>query len=133
MTYALDTNIIVDCVNAEAVVLNQFQNAVENKLPVVIPATVDYEVLRGFYHIGSTRKQNHYGTMRRKCPVVEVNSKIWDCAASLWAKLRKTGRDIGDADTIIAAHCIISGYTLVTHNTKHFEGIDGLQITDWNS
>jgi len=45
--------------------------------------------------------------------------------------LRKTGKTICDADILIAAHCIVNGYTLITHNTKHFENIEGLLLENW--
>jgi len=35
------------------------------------------------------------------------------------------------ADIIIAACCMENGYTLVTHNTKHFIDISGLLMDDW--
>jgi len=131
MTYALDTNTIVDFINGDLAVLTQFRNTVKNKVPMVIPSVVDYEITRGFYHTRSAYKENSYGKMRLNCPVVDVNAEIWDCAASLWAKLRKAGRTIGDADILIAAHCITNGYTVITHNTKHFADIDGLKMEDW--
>jgi predicted nucleic acid-binding protein len=33
--------------------------------------------------------------------------------------------------TMIAAHALESKLTLVTHNTRHFEQIDGLVLEDW--
>ena len=34
-------------------------------------------------------------------------------------------------DLLIAATAVAHNAILVTHNTKHFEGIDGLQLEDW--
>ena len=131
MTCALDTNIIIDFINGEPLALTHFHNAVKSKMTMVIPIVVDYEVIRGFCHTRSYYKENTYSKMRLHCPVVEVNSKIWNRAASIWATLRKAGQAIGDADIIIAAHCIENGYTLVTHNEKHFKHINDLQLVDW--
>ena len=50
MTYALDTNIIIDYLNGITEVMTRFRNVAKNKTPIIIPAIVDYEVLRGFYH-----------------------------------------------------------------------------------
>lgn len=41
------------------------------------------------------------------------------------------GRPIGLIDTLIAASCVVNGHTLITRNTKHFEGIPGLKIEAW--
>ena len=129
--YALDTSIIVDYLNGKLSVMAQFHNAAKNKAPMVIPSVVDYETMRGFYHTPSSRKEANYSRMRHNCPVIEVNADIWDCAASIWAKLRKSGRSVGDADILIAACCILNGYTLVTHNAKDFKHIEELQMVDW--
>ena len=111
--------------------MTRFRNVAKNKTPIIIPAIVDYEVLRGFYHTPSRHKETTYDKLRMNCPVIEVNTMIWNCAASIWAKLRKQGHTIGDADIIIAAFCIVNDYTLVTHNIKHFTNIDGLSVEDW--
>ena len=131
MTYALDTNIIIDFINGEPLALTHFHSAVKSKTTMVIPIAVDYEASRGFYHTKSAYIENTYGKLRLHCPVVEVNAKVWGRAASTWATLRKAGQTIGDADIIIAAHCIINGYTLVTRNAKHFKHINDLLLADW--
>ena len=44
---------------------------------------------------------------------------------------RRSGTPIGELDTHIAAHALAEGLTLVTHNTRHFDQVPGLQIEDW--
>ena len=131
MTYALDTNIIIDILNKNSSLVKQFNDYVINNTIMVIPSAVDYEISKGFYHTPSPRKEAVYNNMRLNCPVIEVNKDIWDCTAKLWANLRKSGFAVGDFDILIAAYCIINGYTLVTHNTRDFINITGLQIVDW--
>jgi len=131
VTYALDTNIIIDFLNREPSIIKQFNKTAISKTSMVIPSIVDYEVLRGFYHTPAPRKEAIYQIIRINCPVVEVNAAIWKRAASIWAMLRKTGHSIGDADILISAFCIENDYTLITHNTKHFKDINGLLLNDW--
>ena len=38
---------------------------------------------------------------------------------------------IGILDTMIAAHALQLGLTLVTHNQKHFRRVRGLEVVDW--
>jgi predicted nucleic acid-binding protein len=53
--------------------------------------------------------------------------------ASVVLARKKIGRPIGIADAQIAAIAVTAGLTLATRNTKDFEGIDGLKLTDpWN-
>ena len=133
MICALDANIIIDFLSREPSVVQHFDKTAISGVGMVIPSVVDYEVLRGFCHTPSPRKEAVYHNMRINCPVVEVNSAIWACAASLWASLRRTGRTVGEVDILIAAYCVENKYTLITHNTKHFTNIRGLSIADWTN
>jgi tRNA(fMet)-specific endonuclease VapC len=49
----------------------------------------------------------------------------------LASKLVAKGRPIGSYDTLIAAHAVALGLTLVTNNEKHFGHVDGLKIETW--
>ncbi len=44
---------------------------------------------------------------------------------------RRSGTPVGEPDTQIAAHALAEGLLLVTHNTRHFVQVPGLQIEDW--
>jgi tRNA(fMet)-specific endonuclease VapC len=45
--------------------------------------------------------------------------------------LERVGTPIGVNDLHIAAHARSEGLTLVTHNAREFERVNGLQIEDW--
>ena len=47
------------------------------------------------------------------------------------ADLRKKGTPIGTMDMLIAAHARSENLIVVTHNTREFERIEGLQLEDW--
>lgn len=47
------------------------------------------------------------------------------------AALEKQGTPIGSLDTMIAAHALSLGVTLVTNNTREFERVAKLKIVDW--
>lgn len=46
-------------------------------------------------------------------------------------RLQQIGMPLEDYDLLIGAAAIAKGLTLVTHNVKHFERIEGLVIEDW--
>jgi tRNA(fMet)-specific endonuclease VapC len=58
-----------------------------------------------------------------------------DLAATMFgtvrAQLEVRGTPIGAYDLQIAAIAISNNLTLITHNTREFERVDGLQIEDW--
>jgi tRNA(fMet)-specific endonuclease VapC len=45
--------------------------------------------------------------------------------------LARRGEPIGTFDTLIAAHALSSGLTLVTNNTRHFNRVSGLKLANW--
>jgi tRNA(fMet)-specific endonuclease VapC len=47
------------------------------------------------------------------------------------AALRRGGTPIGGFDTLIAAHALVTGATLVTANAKHFGRVAGLASESW--
>ena len=66
----------------------------------------------------------------------QIPALPWTAAAAdayglLKVQLQSTGRPIGELDTQIAAHALAEGLILVTHNTRHFDRIAGLQLEDW--
>jgi len=47
------------------------------------------------------------------------------------ASLEKAGTPIGSMDTLIAAHAVSLGVTLVTSNTRDFRRVRSLIVVDW--
>jgi len=45
--------------------------------------------------------------------------------------LERAGTPIGPLDTLIAAHALALGATLVTNNTSEFRRVKGLKVEDW--
>jgi tRNA(fMet)-specific endonuclease VapC len=55
-----------------------------------------------------------------------------DCYADIQDRLTRAGTRIGDFDTLIAAHAIAAGATLVTNNTRHFAQVGApLVLANW--
>lgn len=63
--------------------------------------------------------------------VLGWTSSAADCYGIIAAQLHKAGQGIGQMDTMIAAHALVTGLILVSHNTRHFERIAGLKLEDW--
>ena len=68
--------------------------------------------------------------------VVRVPALPFDVAAAtaygrLRASLASRGTPIGPLDTLIAAHALSLGATLVTNNLREFRRVEGLIIEDW--
>jgi tRNA(fMet)-specific endonuclease VapC len=63
--------------------------------------------------------------------VVPFGTEAADRFGRLSAALASKGTPIGTLDTMIAAHALALGVTLVTHSRKHFGRVRGLRLADW--
>jgi tRNA(fMet)-specific endonuclease VapC len=130
MTYALDSNIVSYLIRNDEAVKDQYVLAVTNGNRCVIPLMVYYEVKRGLLSKDAHNRMRLFEGLCDYLNVEELTTADMDTAAALY-EARRRGATVFDSDLIIAAQCITRGYTLVTHNVRHFEGIDKLQIVDW--
>ena len=131
MTYALDSNIVSYLLKDNDVVYSHYISALENDSPCVIPLIVYYEVRRGLKSSGATVQMQLFDSLCSDLGVCDLTAKDIDTAADIYADRKRRGIMIDDADLLIAAQAITRGYTLVTHNVRHFENIDGLKFVDW--
>jgi len=133
MKYALDTNIVFRYMKNELPLVQNVDDALAVNHKLYIPKMVDYEVRRGFklMHQPSHRKELVYELLIQRCPVVEIDTIVWERAADVYKELYRKGFTVGELDILIAAICLTNDLILVTNNTKDFENIDGLVIIDW--
>lgn len=84
----------------------------------------------------SGRPEQNRGALEQFLLSLEVMSFDLDATAS-YGRIRATlewrGTPIGPLDTLIAAHALSLGVTLVTNNTREFERVPGLQTEDWTA
>ncbi len=131
MKYYLDTNIIIYALNGRyPAVMQHFQQI--PAMAVVIPAVVLAEIEYG------ARKSHDYGkTMAlyqqflSYFTVEPFTARATADYGRIRAELEKRGQVIGANDLLIAATVKSANGILVTHNTREFARIDGLQIEDW--
>ena len=69
--------------------------------------------------------------IREIFPVVDITPAIMECFGELKAKLSSQGVSVDDLDLMIGATALTLGYTIVTNNTRHFEKVPGLSLTNW--
>ena len=129
--YALDTNIISFILKENPNVLSHVRQELKARNKLIIPPLAYYEVRRGLLSVDTPVLTPAFNRFCAKIPVGKMSNSELDEAARIYAALKKKGRLIEDADILIAAYCIVNGYTLVTNNTKHFENVDNLLREDW--
>ena len=63
--------------------------------------------------------------------VVPFDQAAADRFAVVAAALARKGQPIGSFDTLLAAHALSLGLTVVTNNTKHFRRVPRLKVENW--
>ena len=112
------------------VVYSRYFDALAQGNTCVIPLMVYYEVKRGLKAKDATRKMRSFEDICIALGITDLTAADMDTAADIYAERRRKGT-IDDSDLLIAAQCLTRGYTLITNNTRHSDGIDGLLIEDW--
>ncbi|MCL2604527.1 MAG: PIN domain-containing protein [Defluviitaleaceae bacterium] len=136
LTYTLDTNTISYLLRGEGNVEKHYINEIiEYGNNYTIPGIVYYEIERWLRYKPTKMTRsfaqffiNLYNNVRDKS---EITHGIWEKAIEIYIELKQKGQLIGDADILIAAYCVVNGYTLVTNNTNDFIRINGIKLTNW--
>jgi predicted nucleic acid-binding protein len=131
MIYALDTNIVSYILKKDESVVGRLKAEIDEGNYIVIPPIVYYEVRRGLLASGAVTKAAAFEVFFADLSIDDIDRDTLEMAAVEYARLRKLGVSVGDADLFIAEYCVKNGYTLVTNNTKHFEVIENLKYTNW--
>jgi tRNA(fMet)-specific endonuclease VapC len=63
--------------------------------------------------------------------VLPLDNEVARAVGRVRALLRRTGKPIGDLDSLIAGHALALGLVLVTHNMREFARIAELKVEDW--
>ncbi|WP_346291250.1 type II toxin-antitoxin system tRNA(fMet)-specific endonuclease VapC [Sphaerothrix gracilis] len=133
MRYLLDTNVCVVYLNGRSSLVRDRLLATPTE-EIAVCSVVKAEL---FY--GAFRSNNPKRTLERQQAFLScfVSLSFQDEAALLAgeirAKLASAGTPIGFYDLQIAAIAVVNNLTLVTHNTREFERVDGLQLEDWEA
>lgn len=99
---------------------------------IALPAVTVYELEVGISKSTSPQKrQAQLAELLEQVTVIDFTQKEARAAAGIRADLKRKGIPIGPMDTLIAGTAVANGMTLVTHNTKEFERVEGLRLTDW--
>jgi tRNA(fMet)-specific endonuclease VapC len=82
---------------------------------------------------GSKRLHRMIDTLIASVEPVPFDSSAAAMFGRVRAHLEAKGKPIGALDTLIAAHALALGLTLVTDNTKHFSRVDALRTESWSA
>jgi len=128
--YILDTNTLIYYFKGMGSVADKLLR--HPPRDIAIPSIVLYKLEVGLAKSKEPEKRRgQLETLTDLVAILPLGAKEAQSAATIRASLEKVGTPIGPMDTLIAGTALANQGTLVTHNTKEFSRVDGLQITDW--
>ena len=130
MKYVLDTNTLIYFFKGLGNVSDRLLSIPPAEIG--IPAIVLYELEVGIGKSGTSKKRKtQLKEFISSVNIISFGYEEAGCAANIRIKLERKGVPIGPYDILIAASALAERGTLVTHNLKEFERVEGLIIEDW--
>lgn len=133
MNYLLDTNILIYLIKNRPPEVATRIDALPQDDTLGMSFVTWAELLKG-----AERSSRKAGVLRRldglakQVPVhYPQGAAICQHYAEQFTRLKDAGTPIGANDLWIACHALAEDATLVTHNTREFERVEGLRLADW--
>lgn len=129
MRYLLDTDTISFALRGQG----RVGEALRRRSPseVCTSSVVAGELELGIARRGSRKLRRELDALYSGLEVIPYDLEAARRYGRLAAVLLDQGVPIGVEDTMVAAHALSLGLTLVTHNRKHFDRVKGLRVVDW--
>ena len=131
MRYLLDTNICIYLIRKRPPkVLERFRghSVGEIGLSSITVAELEYGVQKSQYPDQNQRALEQFLV---PLAIADFDHRAVAAYGGIRASLEGQGAPIGALDTLIAAHALSLGVTLVTNNLKEFSIVSGLTVVNW--
>jgi tRNA(fMet)-specific endonuclease VapC len=124
MTIA-DTDVLIDFLTGHVPGASLVAAALEQGILQTTVVT-QFELLAG---ARTARQEKALRQLLESVPALPLDSPAAERAAQVRRALETRGESIGMGDSLIAGIVLQNRGTLMTRNRRHFERVDGLQIT----
>lgn len=103
------------------------------RLSIMVLAELQFGAYKAEKARGTKRYSLRMGELRRTLEPEELTPEFPIHYARVRYSLERKGVKIGERDTIIAAHALALGATIVTRNRDEFGRVPELLVEDWES
>ncbi len=132
MIYLLDTNVCIAAMRGNPQVLARLLACSPNDCGVSTVCL--YELIAGVDRCQHPeREMKKVEALVAPLHILPFDEFAAARTAGIRHRLEMKGEIIGPYDLMIAGQAIALDVTLVTHNTREFQRVDGLKLEDWQS
>jgi len=127
----LDTDILSEFLRGNKKVVENVDQHLKEFGYINLSIITYYEILNGLLYKDAKKQKNRFEKFVKLNKVIPISIRTAKIAAEIQAELKKKGEVIGHTDTLIAGIAIANKLQLITNNTKHFQRIKRLRISNW--
>ena len=132
MKFMLDTNICIYLIKRKSQkIIERLKKHTVDEIGIssITLAELQYGVAKSQH-----KKQNRIALEEFVLPldIAPFDEKAAESYGIVRSQLERIGKPIGSLDTLIGAHALSLGLTLVTNNLKEFKRIKSLKVVDWS-
>ena len=125
----LDTNIVIDYLNGKEPVTSRVIDRIGTiAVSTIVVAELDYGAKSSANSSKNLQNLYRFLDLVRIIPFDLASARMMGTVKSA---LRKIGKPTGEVDAMIAAVALTHRAELITSNTRHFQHIAGLRLTNW--
>ena len=128
----IDTDILSMFFRGTSKVAAQFGSYLKIYPQINISIVTYYEILSGLKHRDAQKQLSSFLEFAARNNVLPLTERSTSLSAEIYANLRLNGTPVDDIDLLIAGVSIANDLVLVTHNQRHFNRIEGLELQDWS-
>ena len=128
----IDTDILSMFFRGNANVVSQFQTYLAEYRQLNLSIVTYYEVLSGLKHRDAQKQLTLFLDFAAQNVILPLTVQSVTLSADIYAKLRQYGTPVDDIDLLIAGVALANNLVLVTHNQRHFNRIEFLELQDWS-
>lgn len=99
----------------------------------MVLAELEFGAEKARQTLGESKFVRRVEQLRKQLDLEPIGNLFPRCYATVRTGLEAEGKKIGDRDTIIAAHALSLGATMVTANLGEFSRIPGLNVENWET
>jgi tRNA(fMet)-specific endonuclease VapC len=126
----LDTSVLIEAERHEFEIDKFTENREEENFGLSVISVA--ELLHGVHRSDSTKRRLRRSAYVEKVialfPIYVFEISIARIYAELWSDLSQKGIQISAHDLIISSTALSLGFSVATHNMRHFRRIEGLKI-----
>jgi tRNA(fMet)-specific endonuclease VapC len=131
LIYLLDSNVCIRLINNSSPAVTT-RLASQQPEDILVSTITQLELYYGAYR--SAQQERNLEILQRffsQFIIIPLDPEAARIAGRIRAELAASGTPIGPYDVQIAAITMANNLIVVTHNTKEFGRVNGLQIEDW--